>query len=416
MVSSRRRKKPSGNEEQSADAHGDRPSQDLSQRQQSNQSQEAGAEIQPSAREEDQQSSSIQPKTRKRKRRAPTPDDAESNQIEPTKATMSDMTKDSGLGLKSRRENLLRQVDWAAVKEREEQDREEERRKEREARESGGRRKKRQRSAQPEEDNGADQTNGPQLRLVNGTFILDESSQFIDEHAKTLQVAEEGGDALNESNLTKRVNQSTIKPGRRKARAIRWDEENTEKFYEGLRMFGIDLRMIAAHFFEGVDRQHLKRKYIKEEHKNPHQIQEALSAPRKSLTKDEMLAMTQHEYEDPKDVYARIEEKVKELEAAQAEEENTTTDQAERESRKTKSQPSKEGVSVPQEAEQGPPGEGNRFDEEARRIVADATTSRATGRKKTKKPTNARKKAQRSKNTGGGTEEVLGSIEDVQLQ
>ena len=365
----------------------------------------------PREAQQDESSQSAQVASHGKRRRQLTPDDAEAREIQPSITKMSEMTKDSGLGQKSRRDVLLSQVDWAAVKEREEQDREKERREERDASERKSRRNKRKQTDVHEETNGGQVNDGPRLRILNNELVLDETSQFIDEYAQTLEVAEEGGGALNESNLTKRVNQATIKPRRRKSRAIVWDEDNTEKFYEGLSMFGIDLKMIASHFFDGLDRQHLKRKYTKEERANPHKMQAALSGPRKSIAKDEMLAMEKYDYEDPKDIYARIEEKVKELEKAQAEEgEEETNCQDDHPNKRSKPRGSGRKESAAHNNET-PAAEEDEHEGEARQTAEDATT----GRKKPRKSTAPRKKAQRHKSVGGGTEEVLGSIEDVQL-
>ncbi|KAL9617558.1 MAG: hypothetical protein Q9160_007628 [Pyrenula sp. 1 TL-2023] len=327
-------------------------------------------------------------------KRMSTPDDAEEFKLETSKATMSELCKDSRRGKKSKRESLLQNVDWDEVKRRQQEEREKDNNHESQA---------------PIERIASPQMLGPQMRVVNDEFVLDETTQVIDEHARIVEEANVEGDPLDESNLTKRVNQSTI--GRQNTtRGMRWDEENTEKFYEGLRMFGTDLLMISNQIFDGLDRDHLKRKYIKEERENPHRLKAALSRSHESHGDNTLQAIRELEYEDPAKVYAELEALEKSLEEEYAKEQEENAGGGRRKKKK-------KGQDQPDEPAEGSIGEEvgnsaskeNRHDAEAWRIAEEATAGR-----RGKKTTSTRRKNQKDKPADIGTEEILGSIDDMQ--
>src|SRR5215217_8408357 len=96
----------------------------------------------------------------------------------------------------------------------------------------------------------------PQMRLVNGQLVLDETSLQIDRRER--DVFDQGPlELVEESNLTRRVNSATW--GRRE-RVERWDVAETERFYEALSMFGTDFELISK-MFVGRSRRQLKNKF-----------------------------------------------------------------------------------------------------------------------------------------------------------
>lgn len=325
-------------------------------------------------------------------KRKSTPDDAEEFHIETSKATMSELCKDSRRGKKSKRENLLQNIDWNEVKRHRQEEREKDN--------AGATQVPIERVASPP-------TLGPQMRIVNDEFVLDETTQVIDEHARIVEEANVEGDPLDESDLTRRVNQSTI--GRQKTtRGMRWDEENTEKFYEGLRMFGTDLLMISNQIFDGIDRDHLKRKYIKEERENPYRLKAALSRSFEGQGDNTLQAIRELEYEDPGKVYAELAALEKSLEEQYAKEQEENAGGGRRKKKKNQEQQDEPTENSAGEDVSNMSKE-NRHDAEARRIAEEASTGR-----RGKKTTSTRKKNQRNEPANMGTEEILGSIEDVQ--
>lgn len=328
-------------------------------------------------------------RTSRSKKSPSSPESAQEIEIETSQATMSELCKDSHQGRKSKRESLLECIDWDEVKRRKQQERD---RGQDEIAEASV-----DREATP-------QPLGPQMRVVNNEFVLDETTQVIDDHAKIIEEANVEAEALDESNLTKRVNQATI--GHQKSRSgIRWDEENTQRFYEGLRLFGTDLSMIGNQVFHGISRDHLKRKYLKEEHENPELLRRALTKSRKARGRVALQAVRDLEYEDPAQIYADLAAIERDLEEDYAKEQE---DNANGGRRKKKRQNQEAEVST-----NGQFGDSslkeNKHDGEIRRNLEEVVTNRRG------KLANTNKKITRTnKRADVGTEEILGSVEDIQ--
>lgn len=317
------------------------------------------------------------------------PETTEQSEIEPSRATLSDLCRDTGHGKKSKRESLLESIDWDAVKRRKQEERD---------REVNG-------NAQALTDRDATpQLLGPQMRIVNDEFVLDEATQVIDEHARIIEEANVEGDALDESSLTKPVNQATV--GRQKTRSgIRWDEENTEKFYEGLRMFGTDLLMIGNQLFEGISRQHLKRKFVKEEHEHPDRLRRALLRSREAQG-NSLQAIRKIDYEDPGRIYAELAALEKSLEEEYAKEQEENANGGRRKKKRRQDQ-----VAETPEAEKvrDRSSKENQTEEDTRRRTEEANIN-----KRGKTAGSNRKRNQKHKVADVGTEEILGSVEDIQ--
>lgn len=322
-------------------------------------------------------------------------EEAENHEIVPTEVKMGDLVRDRGLGKGSKREAELQKIDWAEVKQ-----------KRREAQEEAVREEKRQKESRK---NGrplpaAAPHATERLVLVNGQMVIDESSRVIDRNAATARDAEQIGEAINEDRLTKRVNQATIgrKPGALRTYSI-WDDEETEQFYQGLRMFGTDFMMISK-MFPDTSRAVIKKKYNKEEKLNPEKVIQALNS-KEPIDLQALSEMTNTVYEDPNDFYKELEEQQARLEAEDAE---------------MRAEEAEAGQELHQSIEQGEEGEAtegeqqptgkNRFDAEARSIMGGADSQK----KKGKKTPGAKKKAgKKGKGVPAeGTEEMVGSIVD----
>ncbi|KMU77141.1 transcription factor tfiiib component b [Coccidioides immitis RMSCC 3703] len=211
---------------------------------------------------------------------------------------------------------------------------------------------------------------GPQMRIVNGEIVLDTSSLQMDRHADAARNAEEMEEVV-ENPLTRRINQASF--GKR-TRYEAWDEELTDLFYKGLRMFGTDFMMISK-MFPGRTRRHIKLKFCNEERKDPERIKETLLGPREAVDLDAYSEMTNTVYDDPKVIHQELEEEKKRIEQQHAKEREAREEQLRN------------------------PGDGNVLPS----IENGADTKRGRSQKK---------KQAKSAQFGGGTEEILGTIDD----
>eukprot|EP01083_Nonionella_stella_P224971 800311_1 len=123
---------------------------------------------------------------------------------------------------------------------------------------------------------GASQTAGPQMKLVDGEMVIDDSSLMIQNPTSLLtssdytRVTESGARAIVK---TKRTHTE------------RWQKEETDKFYKYLSTYGPDFTFMQR-AFPSRTRKQLKNKFKKEEKSNPERIDEALSS-RSAVDEDE---------------------------------------------------------------------------------------------------------------------------------
>ncbi|EER28977.1 Myb-like DNA-binding domain containing protein [Coccidioides posadasii C735 delta SOWgp] len=307
-------------------------------------------------------------KPRGRRKREETPENAESIEIVSAVVKMSDLCRDLRTGRKSKREMELRSMEVAefARKQRERESREQsttqDQKKDTTERQSESRE---QRLSRDEI-----KASGPQMRIVNGEIVLDTSSLQMDRHADAARNAEEMEEVV-ENPLTRRINQASF--GKR-TRYEAWDEELTDLFYKGLRMFGTDFMMISK-MFPGRTRRHIKLKFCNEERKDPERIKETLLGPREAVDLDAYSEMTNTVYDDPKVIHQELEEEKKRIEQQHAKEREAREEQLRN------------------------PGDGNVLPS----IENGADTKRGRSQKK---------KQAKSAQFGGGTEEILGTIDD----
>lgn len=203
--------------------------------------------------------------------------DPELVEIDATKTTMSELVRDHGTGKTSEREKKMQGIDWVEVarKRREDVPQAEVN----QDGEGGGESE----SNQPETPRRPQQ--GMQLRMVNGQIVLDEASQHIDRQAQALldaenMVVDENADLTRRVNRMTWINDKRRDPAERvsvyKAKTDPWTDEETDRFYEALRMFGTDFFIISKMFAPRTRRQ-IKLKFVREERLDPTRINMALS-------------------------------------------------------------------------------------------------------------------------------------------
>lgn len=307
------------------------------------------------------------PKRVRRKRRDPTPEGAETVEILPNVVKMSELCKDLKTGRKSKRETELRRLEL-----------EENERKIKEQ-EQGLTLSEAAKSTAEAEKNKEDRLPppkpqaGPVMRIVNGEIVLDTASLEVDRHADAARSAGDLEEVV-ENQLTRKINQATY--GKRTKTEV-WDEEMTDLFYRGLRMFGTDF-MVISKLFPGRSRRQIKLKFNNEERRDPQRIKDTLMGPREVIDISTYSELTNQSYEDPKVIQQELDEEKKRIE-----------EQHEKEKQ------------LQEEMMRNPTGAG----------ADGASNDKTNGAPVKGKGRNSKK--QNMKNQGGGTEEVLGSIDDI---
>ncbi|OJJ43757.1 hypothetical protein ASPZODRAFT_73462 [Penicilliopsis zonata CBS 506.65] len=209
------------------------------------------------------------------------------------------------------------------------------------------------------------------MRIVNGEIVLDTASLQVDRHADAARAVGELEDVV-ENSLTRKINQASY--GKR-SKTESWDEDMTDLFYRGLRMFGTDFMMISK-MFPGRSRRQIKLKFNNEERRDPERIKDALIGPRETIDIATYSEMTNTVYDDPKVIQQELDEEKKRIEDQHAKEK----------------QVQEELLRNPQGTNQDPNAP----------IGADQGNANIKGRSRSKK----------AKAMSGGTEEILGSIDD----
>jgi transcription factor TFIIIB component B'' len=355
--------------------------------------------------------------TKKRKRRwkRKIPEGAEDHEIAPSEVKMVDLVKDKRLGKGSKLEARLEGIDWDEVKKKRKEAAEEaekQRELEREEKKTG-------RSVGQDDVPAAPTV--PKLTVRDGQIMMEEESRIVDRHAEIEHGADEAVKVLDVDDVTRRVNQSTIGRQLGVKQKGRWNDEMTNLFYKGLRMFGTDFMMISK-MFPGMSRRHIKLKYTREERTNLARINSNLIA-KEDVDMEEYSQMSNQVYEDPKLVTQEIEAEVMRLRdedlarrAREAEAEQGDDDAEDSNVLQSREQDTVEPAGGDEHettaAETESSAKENRFEPVARSIV-----QRSTAPKKAKKQNTVTRKRERKKKTGlEGTEEVVGSIEDVQRE
>ncbi|KAJ5242196.1 uncharacterized protein N7469_000523 [Penicillium citrinum] len=306
-------------------------------------------------------------KRTRRVKREPTPEGAETVEILPNVMKMSELCKDLKTGKKSKREIELRRLEQIEL--------EEKQKAQEEGSAAGTPKKNKTPDATKKDENRPPEAKGPSgpvMRIVNGEIVLDTASLEVDRHA---DAAREAGDLEDvvENQLTRKINQASY--GKR-SKTESWDEEMTDLFYRGLRMFGTDF-MIISNMFPGRSRRQIKLKFNNEERRDPQRIRDTLMGPREVVDIETYTAMTNQTYDDPKVIQQELDEEKRAIEEQHEKEKQLHEEMM------------RNPTGGAEEDTKGDKGKG-------------------TGKGK------SRNSKRQAKNLGGGgTEEVLGSIDEI---
>jgi transcription factor TFIIIB component B'' len=248
-------------------------------------------------------------KQRVKRKREATPEESETVEIAPTVIKMSELCRDLRTGKKSKREVELRGLESAEA--------------ERKQKAKDDSRNSVSTVKQQSENNEAGADNpettpqktqsGPRMRIVNGEIVIDNESLQVDRRADLESSHME--DVL-ESRLSRKINQASY--GKR-TKAESWDEEMTDLFYRGLRMFGTDFMMISK-MFPGRSRRQIKLKFNNEERRDPERIKSTLMGPPEAVDIQSYSEMTNTVYEDPQLIQQELDEDKKRIEEQHAKE------------------------------------------------------------------------------------------------
>lgn len=256
-------------------------------------------------------------KPRGKRKREPTPEESEQVEIAPTVVKMSELCKDLRTGKKSKREIELRSLEVAEA-ERKQKAREREK----------SRNSDTPVKADVENGSGASSLTpsksqtGPRMRIVNGEIVIDNASLQFDQRAEAARQLGEMQDVV-ENRLNRKVNQATY--GKR-TKVESWDEELTDLFYRGLRMFGTDFSLIS-NMFPGRSRRQIKLKFNNEERRDPERIKRTLLGPREHIDIQTYSELTNKIYEDPEVIQKELDDDKKRIEEQHAKEKQAQDEQ-----------------------------------------------------------------------------------------
>ena len=255
--------------------------------------------------------------------------DPELHEIDPNKMTIYDLARAKKYGKTSEREKKMAEINWDEVvakrREAEEKALEQAEEQERQRREqqpgeppirkttegrNGPAGRANQQPDQPDqqEENQEENQEEPQeqsdqpeaegglrFKIVNGQIVEDESTLTIPNQSQVQAEADAAAtEAIEENDLTVRINNASYLNSRKRDPVERhrpayrnksdpWTEEETERFYGALKMFGTDF-LIISKMFPGKTRPQIKSKFIREERLDLERVNNALlgrdTAPR----------------------------------------------------------------------------------------------------------------------------------------
>ena len=245
-----------------------------------------------------------------KRKRAQTPEDAETVQIEPGAVKMADLCKDTRTGKKSKRETALQARDAEELLKKQQQ----------QIAENNGTpapavADESAEPSQPAVVPSETSASVPGVRIVNGQLVLDESTRTIDRVAIANEARGGNEEVVVVDSLSHKVNSGTY--GKR-GRKEKWGEEMTDRFYDGLRMFGTDFGMISK-MFPGRSRRTIKLKFNHEERLDNEKIKITLSE-RIPVDMEAFSEMSKTTYREKAEVEREMAEDRKRLEEEQANE------------------------------------------------------------------------------------------------
>lgn len=335
---------------------------------------------------------------RHRSRRETTPEGAEDVRIVPSEVKMSDLCGNFHTGRKSARELELEKIEKAELiqkKQRRLQEVMGEGDASSQVSESGDQRL--ERLAREKGDREEASRAVPNTIIVDGQIQIDETTLQLDRHAYAAEERDaEQLEGVDESELTRRVNQGSWA---KRDKSGPWNEESTDKFYDGLRMFGTDFEMISK-LFPGRTRHSVKLKFCKEEKLDKQKIKRTLMGERIPVDMEEYSKISNTTYSDPRELERELEEDRKRMEAEHAAEKEAM-DEIRRQ---------REAVVAAEAAAVG--------DDSSAKENRDAVQGTApTSGRKSKKAARVKKKSGRGKMKDAGSQEgVLVPIDDMARQ
>lgn len=250
----------------------------------------------------------------RRRRRAETPDGADKVTISPSTITMSELCKDPRTGRKSALERKLAELERKEFIQR----------KEKQLQEIMGQVEP---GAGSESDEPAESRlehlarlregeesvahNVPTTIIVNGQIQIEEESLEVDRHKEAAERRDaEEPETIEESDLTRKVNSGSYL---KRDLGGGWNELLTDRFYQGLRMFGTDFGMISK-MFPGRTRHKIKLKFVKEEKSNYDKIRATLLGDQVPVDLPELERIYGTEFDDPEELEKDLREDRKRLE------------------------------------------------------------------------------------------------------
>jgi hypothetical protein len=232
--------------------------------------------------------------------------------------------------------------------------------------------------------------------------------------------------ALEDDRIYKYVNQGTLGKHAGQRRGARWDDEQTELFYKGLRMFGTDFSMIA-NLFPDWDRRQIKLKFIIEERADPDRVRESV-ATKEPVDLEEYSRLANQEFEDPAKVLAELEAEERRLreederrrmnEGYILEGADIALPSTEREGEETEDVVDQDRLTATDTATRTGAASTDRRDRIsalAESVVAAATAPRRkqVQHRKTKEPAARGRQAKKGRRPMEGVEERIGPIDEV---
>lgn len=157
---------------------------------------------------------------------------------------------------------------------------------------------------------------GLRMRMINGHMELDPETVVVDRRAQAA-LNDAAAEEIEENDLTKHITRFSFLNARRRdpaertrglIKSDRWGEDETNRFYDALRMFGTDFFIISK-MFPGKTRRHIKKKFVREERADPERVNKALVGGSVKMSMSVYMEETMTEesmYKDPKAVQEEL--------------------------------------------------------------------------------------------------------------
>ncbi|RFU72560.1 transcription factor tfiiib component [Trichoderma arundinaceum] len=316
----RSRRKAPGSAQEHVNGDVDAESRPKKRQRKSTENEDGTTAAKPRQRKSSSHDGTTTPRTRARRARSVTPDDAETQIVDLQSLKMTDLTKDLHIGKKFSRHDELRERErQSRIKTKLKKVLGDSSRDGSEVPETPpGDLAVKSKSATPTalSTPAPAPASGPQFRIVDGQIIIDQSSLVMDRHARAAAVR---GDmeTVEENDFTRLITSSSFMNTSKLKGPNIWTEEETDLFYRGLRMFGTEFEMISK-MFPNKQRRHVKLKYNREERHCPHLINAALIGEKTvRIDIDEYKAFTGIEFESVESIEAEQRKIQEDFEAEQ---------------------------------------------------------------------------------------------------